>query len=130
MIAAKIACLRGVLQSLEGLDGIGSQNYAETPDNATMVVAGIDGIAVDFDPLHCLLRLEAWVGPHRLHLAAVGVHFLPFCNDCHVVRYNVFNPYFFSFHDCMNQNCSCHCYFRFVPGWNKGVNDKLLPSPG
>ncbi|MED6200755.1 hypothetical protein PIB30_088337 [Stylosanthes scabra] len=59
MIAAKIACLRGVLQSLEGINGIGSQNSAETPDNAAVVVTGIDGITADFDPLHCLLRLEA-----------------------------------------------------------------------
>ncbi|MED6116097.1 hypothetical protein PIB30_096912 [Stylosanthes scabra] len=41
MIAAEITCLRGVLRSLEGLNGIGSQNSAETLDNAALVVAGI-----------------------------------------------------------------------------------------
>ncbi|MED6186642.1 hypothetical protein PIB30_068716, partial [Stylosanthes scabra] len=55
MIAAEIACLRGVLQSLEGLSGIGSQSSAETLDNAAVVVVGIGGIAAALDLLHCLL---------------------------------------------------------------------------
>ncbi|MED6154596.1 hypothetical protein PIB30_114077, partial [Stylosanthes scabra] len=56
MIAAEIACLRGVLRSLEGLDVIGSQSSAETLDNAAVVVAGSDGIAAALVLLHCLMQ--------------------------------------------------------------------------
>ncbi|MED6223365.1 hypothetical protein PIB30_073351 [Stylosanthes scabra] len=72
MILAEIACLRGVLQFLEGLAGIDCWNSAEILDKA----AGSAGITAALVPLHCLLQLEASAHLHHHHLAAVGVHSL------------------------------------------------------
>ncbi|MED6141200.1 hypothetical protein PIB30_100910, partial [Stylosanthes scabra] len=74
--AAEIACLRGALQFLGGLGGIGSHSVVESLGKVAVVAGGNYGAAAALLLLHYLLLLEAFVHLHHHPLAVVGAHFM------------------------------------------------------